>query len=359
MVLVYNLFKKIKTLEGTTVFHKIAVLGCGAIGSSVGADLTDAGFDVTLIDQWPQHVEAMKTQGLRIQMTDLDLKIPVKAYHLHEIYTLQPKFDLVLLASKSYDCAWLTHFIKPYLKPSGVIVGLQNSLNEEVIAPIVGYPNSIGCVIELSGELIEPGYVVRNTTRTTTWFSPGELHGLLTPRLKALEDLFRHCATTKMTSNIWGAKWSKLISNTMTQGPIGMLGIKSYEAGQLSGFYELAFEVGKETYEVGRAMGIEVEPIFGLTQEDFLGSSSDVINKLLHTLLKHLGKNSRNAVVQDHAKSRKTEVSYLNGLVAQKGEMMGIPTPYNKAVTQINQLIEKGELKTHTDNLQKVKDFIA
>jgi 2-dehydropantoate 2-reductase len=138
-----------------------------------------------------------------------------------------------------------------------------------------------------------------------------------------------------------------------------MLGIKSYEAGQLSGFYELAFEVGKETYEVGRAMGIEVEPIFGLTQEDFLGSSSDVINKLLHTLLKHLGKNSRNAVVQDHAKSRKTEVSYLNGLVAQKGEMMGIPTPYNKAVTQINQLIEKGELKTHTDNLQKVKDFIA
>ena len=79
MVLVYNLFKKIKTLEGTTVFHKIAVLGCGAIGSSVGADLTDAGFDVTLIDQWPQHVETMKTQGLRIQMTDLDLKIPVKA----------------------------------------------------------------------------------------------------------------------------------------------------------------------------------------------------------------------------------------------------------------------------------------
>lgn len=340
------------------MFQKIAILGCGAIGSSVGADLTDAGLDVTLIDQWPAHVEVMKKQGLHIKMTDLDLQIPVKAFHLHEIYSMQPQFDLVLLAAKSYDCAWLAHFIKPYLKPTGVIVGLQNSMNEEIIAPIIGYPNTIGCVIELSGELIEPGYVVRNTTRTTTWFSPGELHGLKTPRLKALEDLFQNTATAQMTSNIWGAKWSKLISNTMTQGPIGMLGIKSFEAGQLPGFFELAFEVGKETYDVGRALGIEIEPIFGLSQEDFLGTSSDVINKLLHTLLLHLGKNSRNAVVQDHAKSRKTEVGYLNGLVVKKGELVGIPTPYNKAVTRMNQMIEEGKLTTDPENLSKVKDFI-
>ena len=340
------------------MFHKIAVLGCGAIGSSVGADLTDAGLDVTLIDHWPQHVEAMKKNGLHIKMPDLDLQIPVNAYHLHEIFTLQPQFDLVLLAAKSYDSEWLTHFIKPYLKPTGVLVGLQNSLNDEIIAPIIGYQNEVGCVIELSAELIEPGYVVRNTTRTTTWFSPGELHGLMTPRLKALEDLFQHCATTKMTSNIWGAKWSKLISNTMTQGPIGMLGIKSYEAGQLPGFFELAFEVGKETYDVGRALGMEIEPIFGLTQEDFKGTSADVINKLLHTLLKHLGKNSRNAVVQDHAKGRKTEVAYLNGLVVKKGEIVGIPSPYNRAVTQINQMIEEGKIQTGPDNLKKVKEFV-
>jgi 2-dehydropantoate 2-reductase len=340
------------------VFNKVAVLGCGAIGSSVGADLTDAGFDVTLIDQWPVHVEKMKSHGLRIQMTDLDLQIPVNAYHLHEVYTLQPQFDLVLLAAKSYDSVWLTHFIQPYLKPSGVLVGLQNSLNDEDIAPIIGFQNAIGCVIELSAELVEPGYVVRNTTRKTTWFSPGELHGVLTPRLQALEDLLQHCATTQMTRNIWGAKWSKLISNTMTQGPIGMLGIKSYEAGQLPGFYELAFEVGKETYEVGKALGMEIEPIFGLKQEDFLGSSTDVINKLLNTLLLHLGKNSRNAVVQDHAKGRKTEVDYLNGLVVRKGKQVGIPTPFNAAVTQINQQIEQGLIATGPENLERIKSLV-
>ena len=340
------------------MFHEIAVLGCGAIGSSVGADLTDAGHKVTLIDQWPDHVDVMKRQGLYIKMPDLDFKITVNARHLHEIYSIQPQFDLVLLAAKSYDSEWLTHFIKPYLKPNGILVGLQNSMNDEVIAPIIGYQNEIGCVIELSAELIEPGYVVRNTTRTTTWFSPGELHGLMTPRLKALENLFQCCATTKMTSNIWGAKWSKLISNTMTQGPIGMLGVRSFEAGQLPGFYELAFELGKETYDVGRALGMEIEPIFGLTQDDFLGTSSDVINKLLHTLLKHLGKNSRNAVVQDHAKGRKTEVAYLNGLVVQKGALVSIPTPFNKAVTMINELIEQGQLKTSPSNLLRVRDYL-
>ena len=48
---------------------KIAVLGTGAIGSSIGADLTHAGFDVTLIDQWPAHVRAMKDNGLHVQFT--------------------------------------------------------------------------------------------------------------------------------------------------------------------------------------------------------------------------------------------------------------------------------------------------
>jgi len=51
---------------GVTKFmeKKIAVLGAGSIGSSVGADLTKAGYDVTIIDQWTAHVDAMKKDGL-------------------------------------------------------------------------------------------------------------------------------------------------------------------------------------------------------------------------------------------------------------------------------------------------------
>ena len=38
---------------------RIGIIGAGAIGSVVGGLLTKAGHDVSLIDQWPEHVETM------------------------------------------------------------------------------------------------------------------------------------------------------------------------------------------------------------------------------------------------------------------------------------------------------------
>ncbi len=340
------------------MFKKIAVLGAGAIGASIGADLSDAGHDVLIIDQWPENVVAMKKDGLRITMTDLDLSVKVNACHLHEVYGLQPQFDLVLLACKSYDSRWLTHFILPYLKSDGVLVSMQNSLNDEWLAPIVGIERMMGCVVELSGEMIAPGKVVRNTTRTTTWLGPGELNGEVTPRLCALEELLRCSATTEKTANLLGARWSKLIVNAMTQGPIGMLGIKSAQAAELDGFFELALRVGEEAYQVAKLSQVQIEPVFGLSAADLNGSPEEAVLKLLNTLLLHLGKNSRNAVVQDHAKGRRTEVDYINGLIERKGLLHQMPTPFNSAVKKINQDIELKKFSANPENLQKVREYI-
>jgi 2-dehydropantoate 2-reductase len=96
---------------------KMAVLGTGAIGSSVGADLTKAGYDVMLIDQWPAHVEAMKADGLRVTMTDEDLHTPVNAIHICELASLTHAFDIVFLTAKSYDSCWMAELIKPHYRP--------------------------------------------------------------------------------------------------------------------------------------------------------------------------------------------------------------------------------------------------
>ena len=48
---------------------RIGIIGAGAIGSVVGGMLTKAGHDVTLIDQWPEHVETMRKNGLRLSGT--------------------------------------------------------------------------------------------------------------------------------------------------------------------------------------------------------------------------------------------------------------------------------------------------
>src|SRR6478752_6054269 len=96
--------------------RKIAVLGAGAIGSSVGADLTQAGYGITIIDQWPAQVENLRADGLSVQMTDQEVRVPVRALHLCDLASANLEFDIVFLAVKSNDHRLLTELIKPYLK---------------------------------------------------------------------------------------------------------------------------------------------------------------------------------------------------------------------------------------------------
>ena len=92
-----------------------------------------------------------------------DFLVHVHAIHLHEVCNLQHQFDIVFLACKSYDTLWMVQLILPYLKPDGVLISAQNSLNDEWIAPLVGHQRDIGCVITMSSEVFEPGNVQRNT----------------------------------------------------------------------------------------------------------------------------------------------------------------------------------------------------
>src|SRR5215467_12909855 len=99
---------------------RIGIIGAGAIGSVVGGMLTRAGHDVTLIDQWPEHVQAMKTVGLRLSGSCGEHVVAVKALHLHEAQSIGEPFDAVFVAVKSYDTEWATHLGLTYLKPDGV-----------------------------------------------------------------------------------------------------------------------------------------------------------------------------------------------------------------------------------------------
>ena len=107
---------------------RIAVIGAGAIGSSVAADLTAAGHDITIVDQWPAQVEGMKRDGLRIVMPDLELRTPMRALHLCELAAHHPVFDIVLMAVKSYDTRWLAELNQP----SGARNGWISSASQRV-----------------------------------------------------------------------------------------------------------------------------------------------------------------------------------------------------------------------------------
>jgi len=329
--------------------RKIAVLGTGAIGSSIGADLTHAGLDVTLIDQWPAHIKAMKNNGLQVQFKDSQFQVPVKALNLCDLSSARLEFDIVFLAAKSNDTRWLAEFIRPYLKADSIVVGTQNGMNDDAIASIIGRERVVGCVVELQAELFTPGQIQRNTTRKGSWFTVGELDGSYTPRVKEVAAIMGKVGRCDVTNNIYGAKWTKLIANSMTMGPFSLLGLRNFEACALPGMFDISVQLGRESMAVGAALGYRMEPLFGLRADEFAGSSDENLITTMKTLMSHVG-GGRTAPIHDHLKGRHTEIEFISGLVALRGKELGIATPANDAVAALDRRINRGEITMSADN---------
>src|SRR6202011_2976446 len=141
---------------------RIAVVGTGAVGGYTGAHMVRGGEDVTFIDMWPAHVEEMKQNGLHIthHEGEAPFRVKVRALHLTEAQQLakEAPVDIAFVCTKSYDTHWAALLIRQYLAPGGYVVSLQNCMNEETIAGIVGWGKTLGSIASsITVELHAPG----------------------------------------------------------------------------------------------------------------------------------------------------------------------------------------------------------
>jgi 2-dehydropantoate 2-reductase len=181
----------------------------------------------------------------------------------------------------------------------------------------------------------------------------------VTPRVQELAEILRASGTVEVSTNIWGAKWTKLVVNSMFMSLCGILGILDWEITQNPKLLNLGIELGKEAMKVGTTMGYRLEPIFGMSAEDFLGSNDEVLKNSLTTLLSHIGKEALNCIYQDHLKGRRTETEFLNGLIVKKGQEVNIQTPLNEAIASMTKQIEQGVLKPSLSNLEILKNWVG
>jgi 2-dehydropantoate 2-reductase len=333
---------------------RIAVLGAGANGSCIAADLIEAGHDVTLIDPWPEHVDAMRRDGLTIAMPDRELHVRPHAYHVCDVCTLRQPFDVVLLVLKAYDTRWACELIRPHLAEGGMLIGMQNGMVADVIRDVAGPARTLGCVVELSSEMFTPGRIKRNTPPRKTWIGLGTLDGGPADRLPDMQTLLSPVGTVEIKRDILAAKWSKLIVNAMCLGPCAIVGLTISDAVRLPGMRELIVEIGNEAMRTGQDLGYPLEPIFGLTQADLAGSNSPA-EKMFDTLAGHIGPGrGRNTVLQDFIKGRASEVGMINGLIVEESERHGRNAPANARIAEISRQIETGALKPSPDNLKLV-----
>jgi predicted dinucleotide-binding enzyme len=165
---------------------RIAVLGTGANGASIGADMVRAGLDVTFIEQWPAHVEAMRANGLTVHLPTETQVTPITAYHLCQVAELRKPFDIVFTSVKTYDTRWVTELIKPLLHDDSIVVGLQNGMTIDAVADVVGEKRSVGAVLGIAANMFEPGVVTRQYGPSETWLAVGSLDGTVTPGKRVL-----------------------------------------------------------------------------------------------------------------------------------------------------------------------------
>jgi 2-dehydropantoate 2-reductase len=355
--------------------ERIAVMGAGAIGGAIGAYLSRGGHDITLIDPWAAHVEKIRKDGLRLTDINGEFTVKPKALHISDVINVIEPFDIIYLSVKSFDTRWATYLVEPFLKPTGFILPAQNSLNDETVASIVGFPRTVGCVPSISVAVYEPGHVIRTDPVNLPSFDVGELHGVITARVQKVVGALQVIGPSLAMTNIWGARWSKLVINCMNNALAGLIGpaLSSLNEAQQDLAFTIRVVSGLEVAKVAQALGISLESVAGLPIEEFPRVTSraevqEIKRKLIAALasrrltpeqVQKLGAPGRPSLLQDVIKGRRTEVDFLNGLAVKKGEVVGVPTPMNRAIVELMHQVEAGKVKPDPSNLEKLKPYLS
>ncbi len=345
----------------------IVVIGAGAVGGYFGGHLTRVGIPVTLIDPWPAHVEAMRRDGLTLSgMTAAEsATVAVRALHLTEVQGLskgQP-VDIAICATKSYDTAWATTMIAPYLAPDGFVVSAQNSINEDVIAGIVGWGRTVGCVAgnNFGVDLTAPGQIKRTMARdfTVPSLMVGEAHGRVTPRAEALCAMLAQIDGAKVTTNLWGERWSKLCVNGMRNGVSAATGLGGNARDSHPVIRRVVIRPAGEAIRTGQACGYALSPITGI-EPGLLLAAADGDAAAMDQVERRMGEGSagaarsdaqRPSMAQDIMKGRRTEIDFINGLIARRAREAGLAAPTHERLIAVVRRIERGELDARPENV--------
>lgn len=330
---------------------RIAVLGTGANGAGIGADLIRAGHDVTFIEQWPAHVEAMRRHGIRVEMPDETVTTPVRVHHLCEVAEMRQPFDLVFVLVKAYDTRWASELIRPLVAADGLVIGLQNGMQLDDMAEIIGIERTLGAVIEVSSNMFEPGVVERQSPPSKSWFAIGSMHPSTAGRADEAASILRAAGTVEISDDIRSSKWMKLVANAAELVPSAILDLPLGDAVRLPGMREFMVATGHEAVRTCLETGNNLMPIFGMTEAD-IGNPDDYAVMLLDRVLTdYTLPSTRTTVLQDWMKGRRSEVNEINGLVVREQRRLGGSAPLNERVVELALRIEAGELEARPENL--------
>ena len=339
---------------------KILFVGAGAIGSYLGAFLSRAGHDVTLIDPWAEQVDTVRARGISVTGPHDPFEARPAAVHLNEAARLPRDFDIGFVALKVYDAAWATQLALRHLKPEGYVVAAENCWPDPVVASVAGASRSVGLIMSKIGVAVwKPGEVERGMEKGQgkghDVFRAGEHDGRITPRTTELAEMMSVIDGSQATDNLWGERWSKLCANAMGNPVQAMTGLGSLEIASSEGGRAITIHLAAESARVGLALGYHIPKFNGAAAEQWADAGRRETYETLDRMLTPTTASTRNwraSMAQDVAKGRPTEIDYMNGHVMAQGRARGVATPVSAAVVEVMHEVERGDRKPVPQNVE-------
>lgn len=291
---------------------KVVVVGAGAMGSLFGGLLAQHGLDVTLVDVWQQHVDAINCNGLRLVGHGGERTVRVKA--TTDAQALRSA-DVVLFQCKAFANENAARSVRHLFDGPTVAISFQNGLgNEETIGRIVGESHMLAG-LTAQGAIVESAGVVRNFGDLPTYI--GELSAGHSERARAIADAFtRHGLPTHASDDIKKLKWQKLLGNAALGAVSAATDMTSAQMVAIPELRAIILRALDETAAVARASGVM------LTDDE----KRAIFDKLTRTDAGGTGA-SKSSMAADIVLRRKTEIDTIHGSVARLGRERGVPTP--------------------------------
>jgi 2-dehydropantoate 2-reductase len=296
---------------------KIAIVGTGAMGSVYAALFASAGHEVWAIDRWREHVDAMRSRGLTVEGASGERTVRLNA-------TTEPRdagpCDLVVLATKAMHVAQAAASISPLLKSETPVLSIQNGLGgPETAASTLGKERvMVGVVGGFGASMRGPAHAHHNGMELVRL---GEFGGPITPRLKAVEELWRSAGfRVKLFDDIDQLVWEKLLCNCAYSGPCGIADATIGEVMADPDLSRISAACAAEGFAVAKRKGVR------LSFDDPVAYVRDFGAKI---------PNARPSVLLDLMSKRKTEIDVINGAIPRVAADLGMTAPVNETVTAL------------------------
>ncbi|WP_067974750.1 ketopantoate reductase family protein [Mycolicibacter icosiumassiliensis] len=301
---------------------KIAVIGCGAMGSIYAAKLAAAGNDVLAIDRSRAHVDAVAADGLRISGPQPDQVVPMRAA------TTAPAepMDLVVLAVKAADVATGANQALSLLGENTPVLTIQNGLGSaDTVADIVGGARvAVGIASGFGASRPAPGHVHHNAMRAV-WF--GAYAALPFSTVDQIARVWSEAGfDAAAVADIVAMQWEKLICNAAYSAPCALTGMTVGQVLDDADMGPVSRATATEAWTVARAAGIGIDVADPVAHVRAFGAQMP---------------NAKPSALLDHLARRVSEIDVINGAVVRTAAQVGEQVPVNATLTALVKAVER------------------